>query len=164
MEINESDRFSWFSRGKILASLGKLEESLDCFERAIALKRDYYEAWSEKGEVLEQLGRLEEADHCFCESLGALCDELEETLQDDLEFISTPQDNSPGSCYNQACFHAIQGNVDRAIYYLKQAISYDSIKYSVMALKDTDFNSISNNDRFQQLTSSFLDATYCPLI
>ena len=164
MEINESDRFSWFSRGKILASFGKLEESLDCFDRAIALKQNYYEAWSEKGEVLEQLGRLEEADRCFCEGLGAFCYELEETLIDELEFLTTPQDNSPGSCYNQACFHAIQGNVERAIYYLKQAISYDSIKYSAMALKDADFNSIANDPRFKQLTSCFLDATYCPLI
>lgn len=154
MEINKRDRFSWFSRGKILANLGKLEESLVCFDRAIALKNTYYQAWCEKGEVLERLGRFEEANKCFDESLGVFCYDLSLSLEDDLEIIATPEDNSADGSYNQACFHAIQGNVDRAIDYLKKAISKNPDKYSAMASEDLDFNSISDDSRFQQLTFS----------
>lgn len=162
MEIDRSDRFSWFSRGKILASLGKLEESLDCFEQAINLKTNYYEAWCEKGTVLEELGRIEEANYCFNQSLGALCDELEATLEDDLTILATPEDESPGSSYNQACFHAIQGNIERALAYLEKAIAYNPTKYSAMALQDSDFQSIYSDDRFQKLTFVCLDITSCP--
>jgi superkiller protein 3 len=163
MDINNSDRFAWFSRGKILANLGKLEDSLDCLDRAISIKQDYYEAWCEKGTILERLGRIEEAERCFDESLGAFCYELSGTLEDDLEILSTPEDESPASSYNQACFHAIQGNVERALAYLEKAIAYNSLKYSEMALQDVDFNSIGKDSRFQQLTCLFPNAAFCPI-
>lgn len=164
MEINQSDRFAWFSRGKILANLEKLEASLYCFEQALALKENYYEAWCEKGTVLEALGRLEEANYCFDQSLGAFCEELSQTLEDDLSILVIPEDNSPGSSYNQACFHAIQGNIDCAIAYLEQAIVYDPLKYSVMASQDSDFESINHDPRFQQLMTLFLSANSCSII
>jgi tetratricopeptide (TPR) repeat protein len=163
MEIREGDRFAWFSKGKILANLGKLEESLDCFDRAIALKPNYYEAWCEKAVALEQLGCLEAADLCFNESLGVFCEELSETLEDDLSILATPEDETPGGFYNQACFHAIQGNVDCAIAYLEQAIALNSLKYSAMALQDADFQTISNDPRFQELTVVCLDTASCPI-
>jgi tetratricopeptide (TPR) repeat protein len=163
MEIKEGDRLAWFSKGKILASLGKLEAALDCFERAIALKNNYYEAWSEKGFVLEQLGRLEEADFCFNQSLGVFCEELSASLEDDLSILATPEDGTCGGFYNQACFHAIQGNLDLAITYLEKAIAVNPFKYSTMALQDVDFQSISNNIKFQQLTTLHLETISCPL-
>lgn len=163
MEIREGDRFAWFSKGKILASLGKLEESLDCFERAILLKNNYYEAWCEKACVLEQLGRLEEADFCFNESLGVLCEELGEALEDDLAILAIPEDNKAGGSYNQACFHAIQGNIDRAIAYLEVAISIEPLKYSAMAIQDLDFQTIYNEPRFQRLTFPCLNPASCPI-
>ena len=161
MEINSSDRFAWFSRGKILANFNKLEESLYCFDRAISLKADYYEAWSEKGEVLELLGRLQEADDCFNQALGAFCGDIGAALEDDLGILATPKDGSPGSAYNQACFHAIQGNIQQAVTYLAQAISYNPNKYRAMASQDTDFDSIVNADEFQVL---LLSAVSCPII
>lgn len=164
MDINNSDRFAWFSRGKILANLGKLEESLICFDRAIAIKQDYYEAWCEKGTVLEQLGQAEEAERCFDESLGAFCHELSTILEDDLEILSTPEDDSPDSSYNQACFHAIQGNVDRALAYLEKAIAHNPLKYSMMAFLDVDFNSINKDSRFQEVTCLFSNAAFCPIV
>lgn len=164
MDINSSDRFAWFSRGKILASLGKLEEALDCFDRAIAIKQDYYEAWCEKGTILEELGDIAAAELCFDESLGAFCHDLSATLEDDLDILATPEDDSPASSYNQACYHAIQGNVDRALAYLEEAIAYNPLKYSMMAFQDLDFSSIVQDSRFQQLTCLFADRTFCPII
>ena len=83
MDINCRDCHAWFKRGKILASLGKYEEALTCYDRALAIKSSYYEAWCEKGVLLEELGYWQEAEDCFNESLGVFSDEcLEENLDD----------------------------------------------------------------------------------
>ena len=48
-----------------LRQLNRLEESLDCYDRAIALKKDYSWAWHNKGYVLELLDRPREALECY---------------------------------------------------------------------------------------------------
>ncbi|HHP7230238.1 MAG TPA: tetratricopeptide repeat protein [Xenococcaceae cyanobacterium] len=87
MKTDHEDRFIWFNRGKLLAKVGKLEAALECFDRAIALKETYYEAWCEKGCVLEQLGRITEGEICFNKSLGVFCNELNLSLEDELEIL-----------------------------------------------------------------------------
>jgi len=44
-----------------LQSLGRLEESLASYERALAIRPDYAEAWNNRGYALHYLGRLDEA-------------------------------------------------------------------------------------------------------
>ena len=85
MDSNNNNRFLWLNRGKLLAKLGKLEAALDCFDRAIAMKETYYEAWCEKGCVLEKLGRFAEGEVCFNRSLGAFCNDISISLEDDFE-------------------------------------------------------------------------------
>lgn len=161
MEIKESDRFAWFNRGKILASAGLWEESLKCFDRAIEIEPNYHEAWCEKGELLEQHNLIEEAEYCFDRALGVFCEDLEETLINDLEFFSTPEDDCPNGYYNQACFHAIFGNVERAIDYLTQAIAIDCQKYCKLALQDADFGSIVEDVRFQSALATAMKNASC---
>ena len=60
-ELNPKNRSAWNNRGVTLRQLNKLEESLDCYDRAIALKKDYSWAWHNKGYVLELLDRPREA-------------------------------------------------------------------------------------------------------
>jgi tetratricopeptide (TPR) repeat protein len=45
--------------------MNKLEESLDCYDRAIKLKEDYSWAWHNKGYALELLDRPREALECY---------------------------------------------------------------------------------------------------
>ena len=82
-KINKEDCFIWFNQGKLLTKLGQLEAALDCLDRAIAAKENFYEAWSEKGYILEKLNRFEEADVCFNHSLGAFCGSIDWEEQDE---------------------------------------------------------------------------------
>ena len=66
-----------------MTKLGKLEAALNCFDRAISIKKTYYEAWCEKGCVLEKLGRFTEGEICFNESLGIFCNDISLVLEDD---------------------------------------------------------------------------------
>ena len=52
MKINKKDSLIWFNRGKLLTQLVKFEPALDCFERAILIQENFYEAWSEKRFIL----------------------------------------------------------------------------------------------------------------
>ena len=51
----------WMRRGTSLAELGRLDEALDCHDRAIELSPDLREAWQHRSDTLESLGRHTEA-------------------------------------------------------------------------------------------------------
>ena len=141
MDINNSDRQQWFSRGKILAGLGRLESAIACYDKAIELKPNYYEAWCEKGEILEKLGYLEEADFCFNQALGVFTSSIEESLEDDI-LVAIPSSDEASGFYNKACFHALQNNIEQAVDNIKEAIKLHPMKYSSMVVQDQDFAEI----------------------
>ena len=48
-----------------LERLGRHEEALQCYNKAIELNPNYDAAWNNKGNTLENLGRREEALQCY---------------------------------------------------------------------------------------------------
>ncbi|MEM9276152.1 MAG: tetratricopeptide repeat protein, partial [Cyanobacteria bacterium P01_F01_bin.143] len=52
---------AWYNRGIALKNLGRLEEALTSYEKALDIKPDKDEAWYNRGNALFNLGRLEEA-------------------------------------------------------------------------------------------------------
>lgn len=146
MDINSRDRHEWFSRGKILASLGKLDSAIACYEKAIEIKPNYYEAWCEKGEILEQLGDEEAADDCFNQALGAFASDVEESLEDDV-LLTIPGIDEASGYYNKACFHALQNNIEQAVSNIKEAIRLHPTKYCPMISQDSDLAGIEEIQR-----------------
>ncbi len=55
----------WFDRGNELYGLGRYEEAISSYERAIKFKSDYHQAWFNRGSALANLGRSEEAIASF---------------------------------------------------------------------------------------------------
>ena len=49
--------------------LGKLEEAIEAFNKALAIKPDYAEAFNNKGNVFQEQGKLEEAIEAFNKAL-----------------------------------------------------------------------------------------------
>ena len=60
----------WSNQGGSLCALGKYDEALAYFDKALALEPRYAHAWSNKGVALYSLGRNEEALQCFENALN----------------------------------------------------------------------------------------------
>ncbi len=56
---------TWNNKGVVIGKLGKNEEALECFDKAIEIEPNYTKAWRNKGVALDNLGRHEEAIKCF---------------------------------------------------------------------------------------------------
>lgn len=57
----------------------------------------------------------------------------------------------PSAFYNKACYYALQGNIEKALENLQQAINLNLNKSREMAKTDLDFDGIRENKRFQAL-------------
>lgn len=56
---------AWSNRGVALSKLGKVEEALESFERALELDPNDPEIWYNRGVAMDKLGRIEEALESF---------------------------------------------------------------------------------------------------
>jgi len=59
--IKPYDYEAWYNKGIVLDDLGRKEEALKAYDKAIEFKLNDHEAWNNKGIVLDDLGRKEEA-------------------------------------------------------------------------------------------------------
>ena len=64
-EENPNDAEAWMNRGIALDELGKKNEALECYDKAININPDYANAWNNKGIVLLALGKKEKALECY---------------------------------------------------------------------------------------------------
>jgi tetratricopeptide (TPR) repeat protein len=65
------------TQGLSLFKLGRYEEAISFFDRAISIKSDYYEAWYNRGICLFRLGRYEEAIRSYDEVVNIKSDHYE---------------------------------------------------------------------------------------
>lgn len=61
LEIVPDDFRVWYNRGVVLSEMGRLEEAVDAYDRAIELEPAFEIVWDNKGVVLSRLGKLEES-------------------------------------------------------------------------------------------------------
>lgn len=65
--MEESKTYQLNIKGIGLIQTGQIDEALKCFESAIEINPDEYQAWYNKGTTLELLEKYEEAVVCFDE-------------------------------------------------------------------------------------------------
>ena len=69
-EVEQRTAAFWTNKGAALDALGRHEEAINCFDKALAIDpRDAY-AWNNKGNTLAYLHRHEEAIRCFDKALA----------------------------------------------------------------------------------------------
>ena len=68
-QSKELEAWEWSNKGVSLAHLSRHEESILCFDKALALDPCSANAWMNKGNSLSNLGRNEEAILCFDKAL-----------------------------------------------------------------------------------------------
>ncbi|MBM3501730.1 MAG: tetratricopeptide repeat protein, partial [Armatimonadetes bacterium] len=96
----------WAAKGASLAQLGKTEEAVEAFDRAIQLDQELAPAWTGKAEALRVLGRQREALVCCYRALSR-------------DPHSLAAHNTRGLCY------AALGEHDRALDDFDRAIAMD---------------------------------------
>jgi tetratricopeptide (TPR) repeat protein len=68
-QLKELEAWEWVNKGKSLLSLGRNEEAIRCYDKALELDPRYVAAWNNKGVSLKSLGRNEEAIRCLDKAL-----------------------------------------------------------------------------------------------
>ena len=122
---------AWNNRGVALDKLGRLDDAIASYDNALEFKPDDHQAWYNRGVALGNIGRFDDAIASYDKAL--------EIKPDD-----------PSVYYNKACAYALQNKIQLAIENLQQAINLD-VKYKDMAKTNTDFDSIRDNEQFQEL-------------
>lgn len=69
-QIGEKPAGFWSSKGMSLSNLGRYEEAIGCFDKALAIDSGYPAAWGGKGVALDGLGRFNEAISCYDRALA----------------------------------------------------------------------------------------------
>ena len=57
------------NKGLALYNLGKYEQAIECYDKALEVDRNYVLAWYNKGNALGNLGKPEEAIECYDKAL-----------------------------------------------------------------------------------------------
>jgi tetratricopeptide (TPR) repeat protein len=70
IEADPDNAPAWHEKGRILAQLGKTEESLACYDKAIALRPETAVYYHNKGDTLAIFGEYEEADRYFLKAVS----------------------------------------------------------------------------------------------
>lgn len=131
IELKTNEYKAWYNRGLVLAKLKWHEETVLSYDNALAIKPDCYKSWNNRGIALSYLNRHQEAIASY-------------------QHATALKPFDPHPHYNQACCYGLQANIEKAIDHLQQAIALEE-QFREMAKTDLDFDSIRNDQRFQDL-------------
>ncbi|XWK91276.1 MAG: tetratricopeptide repeat protein [Phormidium sp.] len=131
--MEPEDSSTWYNRGLALRQLGRLEEAIASYDKALELQPDKYQAWHNQGQILRRLGRFQEAIGNY--------DDVAIELKPDYAI----------AWYNKACCDALQGNTELALLNLEQTFQLNAVEYLSKAKTDPDFDNLRANQQFQSL-------------
>jgi tetratricopeptide (TPR) repeat protein len=142
----------WFSKGLEFQESGKLEEAIECYDKALEINPLYEGAWGNKGTCLDSMGRYSNALKCYDKVLEInpkshlgwyakgntlhKLDRHEEAIKCYDESIKINPDHY-GSWNNKGNCLAILDRYEEAFICFDKAISINSSEESAWALKGT---------------------------
>lgn len=134
LKLDPNLAIAWNTKSYILITLERYTESLEAADAAIRNNPEAANAWDNRGSSLLKLKRTDEALAAFEKAR-----ELDPTADEPL--------------YNLACLFATKGDKERALSCLAEAIQRVP-KNGEYAIKDPDFDTLKNDDKFINLTST----------
>ncbi len=128
------DAVQWYQQGVAYDEQGQSQAAIACYSKAIALQADYYEAWVRRGLALMLLEEFQQAIANFNQAVA---------LKIDLDL----------AWYLKAYCHAQMQADDFALLALQKAVALNPDQWIEMAGKETAFDPLRNNPRFQELVT-----------
>ncbi|NJM62558.1 MAG: tetratricopeptide repeat protein [Oscillatoriales cyanobacterium RU_3_3] len=116
----------------MLQKLGRAEEAISSYDRALELQPDDADILDRRAYALLTLGRYDEA-------------------MADWDKVLEIDPNYANAYYNKACYFALQDRVELALENLRRAIQLEPERYRELAKTDADFDGIRGDVRFQEL-------------
>jgi tetratricopeptide (TPR) repeat protein len=133
LQQNMRNKSLFFKHGYTLDKLGRLDEAIASFDKAIEFQPDKYEAWNNRGVTLSNLGRFDEAIASF--------DKAIEFIPDKHEFW-----------YSRGYALDELGRLDEAIASYDKAIEFKPDYYEAWNNRG---NALDNLGRFDEAIASF---------
>lgn len=62
---NKESADTWCNKGVTLGELGKHEDAVKCYDRALEIDPDFADAWYNKGELLCELAEFDDGIKCY---------------------------------------------------------------------------------------------------
>ena len=129
VELDKRQEVFHYHLGLVYAAQNRFEDAVETFKKVIQINPEYNLAHATLAGYYRKLGKTEESKYHMAIA--------RRTMQDEKE-------------YNQACFEAICGNVEKAIELLKIALKEAQTTLDWVR-RDPDFDNIRSDDRFQSL-------------
>ena len=92
----------WSDRGGSLGALGRFEEAIACFDRALAIDPQDATVWSNKGAVLVELRQNEDAIICFDKAIAIEPDDALAWLNKAIALVELGRRPEAMDCYDRA--------------------------------------------------------------
>ncbi len=105
-EKEELEVGDWLNKGFSLSALGKHQEAIDCYNKALEINPNFASAWSNKGSILGKQGRYEEELKCY-----------DRAIEIDPKYVS--------AWYNKGNLLGRQGRFEESLKCLDRAIEID---------------------------------------
>ncbi|NJN32616.1 MAG: tetratricopeptide repeat protein [Synechococcales cyanobacterium RM1_1_8] len=132
-DLDVDQRFQLFQNlGVLFFYEDSRRDAYSSWEKAVQLTPSSSEQLNAKGKLLGILNRYEEAIASYDKAVEIKPDKHE-------------------AWYNKACAQALSHQPDLALHHLHQAIQLDPDHYRTLAQTDSDFDSLRQDPRFQQL-------------
>ncbi|MBT9315590.1 tetratricopeptide repeat protein [Leptothoe spongobia TAU-MAC 1115] len=128
------DPAEWYQQGIAFDQQGQSQNAIACYSKAIELRADYYEAWVRRGLVLMLLEDFQPAIANFNQAVA---------FKMDLDL----------AWYLKAYCHAKMQADDFALLALQKAIALNPEQWIEMAGKESAFNQLKGDPRFQELVA-----------
>ena len=167
-ESEDSDARSklLFELGNLLAADSNWEGVIASYVQALEIKPDYHEAWSNRGNALGNLGRFEEAIASYDQALEIKPDnswtrhqigwayliakQYEKSIETFQQCLDLNGDDPEGH-YGLACVYSQKNQIEPALEWLAKVFKLDPDNYRERTAKDSDFDPIRSDPRFQDL-------------
>jgi tetratricopeptide (TPR) repeat protein len=92
----------WYGKGTALANLGKCEQAIECFDKAIKINPNESDLWCSKGTALYYLGKYEESIKCYNKSIAIDPDNAIAWLCKGKVLKSLGRSEDAKDCFNRA--------------------------------------------------------------